>query len=129
MVELHPQSAAELSTSLAAGTNDLILFSAIGLAPTPDPYLADSFGTGGTENTSSFSSPEVDAALANARSTANDHDRATAYAVVERLVLEAAPAIPIASLHHEFATSKQLHGDDPLNGVIFDGRMVWLSKK
>ena len=128
-VALRPQSAAELSASLAAGTDDLILFGSVGVAPTPDPYLADSFGTGGTENTSSFSSADVDAALATARATSNDHDRGIAYAVVERLVLEAAPAIPIASLHHDYATSKNLHGDDPTSGIIFDGRTVWLSKK
>ncbi len=128
-VTLLPQSAAVLSASLAAGTNDMILFGSVGLAPTPDPYLADAFGTDGIENTSTLSSAEVDAAIGLARSAANDRERVSAYAAVERLVLEAAPAIPIASMHRQYMSATNVHDDEPVAGVMFDGRMVWLSKR
>lgn len=128
-VELHPQTSSELSAALSAGSNDMVLFGLVGLAPTPDPYLADSFGSSGSENTTNFSSPELDATIIRARSTPNDRERLDAYRDVERLVLASAVAIPIASLHHDFVSTNVVHGDESVAGVMFDGRLVWLSKR
>ena len=122
--EQRATDSAALNATLSAGALELLVFGVVGLAPSPDPYLAASLLSTGTENLTGFASPEFDAAIVAARGTADGAQRKAAYAVAERIAVGAAPMIPLVSLGERYAVSTRVNGVRSAAGVLFDGRAI-----
>ena len=123
-VELHSGSAQELAATLTGGTLDVMLYGAIGLAPTPDPYLAESLATDGRENLVGLSSQEFDKAVAAARGTADPAKRSDAYEALNQQALELGASVPLVRLGQRYGIADRLRRADPALGVLFDGRQI-----
>ena len=115
-------------SDLASGADDLVLFAAVGLAPTPGIYLSAGYQSAGAENISGFRSAELDAALITAEGTQDVAARAAAYAAIERTVLAEGIALPIRSLSTRFLVSNRVSGVTPGTGTLFDSASVGLDR-
>ena len=126
--ELRTSDSAALRTTLAAGQLQLAVFVVVGSAPTPDPYLAATLSSVGSENLSGYASAEFDAGLSTARGTADPAARRAAYEQLEAVALAAAPVIPLVSLGERFAVSDRVLGVDSVAGLLLDGTKVRLGR-
>ena len=123
-VELKSGSAQELAATLTGGTLDVMVYGAIGLAPTPDPYLAESLATDGRENLVGLSSQEFDKAVAAARGTADPAKRSDAYEALNQQALELGASVPLVRVGQRYGISDRLRRAEAAMGVLFDGRQI-----
>lgn len=79
----------------------------------PDRALFPAFSTDGSVNAFQFSDPEVDRLLEEGRSTFDLERRRAAYQEVERLVMEAAPALFLSTRMAYFALGTDVQGFEP----------------
>jgi len=117
VVERVGGTEAELQAALGGGEYDLVLWGTAGLTPSPTAFLAASFATGGDENVVGLGSVEVDAALATARSTADDAERANAFGAVDRAVVQAGAAVPLVRLGPAVLVAERVAISSPPEGV------------
>lgn len=122
--EVRPADSAAVQATLSAGSLELALFVVVGLALTPDPYLAATLSSVGSENLSGYASAEFDTALAAARAEPDVAKRRAAYVALEASAMAGAPVIPLVQVGERFAVSKRVTGVTPIAGVLFDAATV-----
>jgi peptide/nickel transport system substrate-binding protein len=79
----------------------------------PDRALFPAFSTDGSVNAFQFSDPEIDRLLEEGRSTFDVERRREIYQEVERLVMEAAPALFLSTRMAYFALGTNVQGFEP----------------
>jgi ABC-type transport system substrate-binding protein len=121
-IEVRPFE--EYRRSLVAAGQGVFSFGWVGLPPVQDAYLAPLYASGAADNVTGFASPEVDAALAEARATRDPAERERRYAEIERSVLAQVPVLPIAQLVTNQVVSARVSGFEPRTDGTFDVRAV-----
>ena len=82
---------------MTTGQQQLFRTGWVGLAPSGAAYLDPLFRSGSLDNTTSFSSPDIDAALADALATQDPTSRNQQYAAIESSILGQSPVLPLGS--------------------------------
>lgn len=121
-VEVRPFE--EYRRSVVAGGQEVFSFGWVGIPPIQDAYLAPLYASGAADNVTGFASPEVDAALGEARATRDPAERERRYAEIERVVLAQVPVLPIAQLVTNQVVSDRVSGFEPRTDGTFDVRSV-----
>lgn len=107
---LHPLALGDYQRLLVTGGQQLFTLSWIGGDRTPDAYLAPLFQSSSPDNLVGLQSPDVDAALAQARTSGDPAIRAGAWAQAEQQVLAAAIIVPLAQFRTQVAVGKGVTG-------------------
>jgi peptide/nickel transport system substrate-binding protein len=94
----------------------------------PDAFLYPTLHSGDPLNWTSYSNPDVDTWLEQARTSSNRDQRKTLYSQVIRQVVDDAPEFVLAFVPYLSASSKQVQGVvlRPIPLPYFDG--VWLTQ-
>lgn len=124
--DLRGHSATAFVAKLSAGELGLFQFGTTGSWLSPDLYLGDMFETSGVDNVASFSDPQVDRLLIQARLETNDELRRSLYLRIEDRILELAVAIPLFQVDREMLVSSRVEGFRPQSLGAFDLGEVWL---
>ena len=98
----------EFKSFVAEGHHELVLLGEAGLAPSPDPYLSSAFSSDGGANLVALGDPDIDAAIAAARRTAEHTARRSAYESVESLVRATGVAVPLVALNTLAVVSRSM---------------------
>ncbi len=114
------------AAKLAAGELGLFQFGLVGSWLSPEAYLGDLFETNGVDNVASFSDPQVDRLLAQARSEPDADKRLSLYSSVEQRLIALAVAVPLYQTDFEVSVSDRIRGFRPYPLGAFDLTEVWL---
>ncbi len=82
----------------------------LGEYPTADEFLSPLFLSSSTDNHSGFSSPRVDALLAQAHRTHSPGKRLQLYIEAEKAILRKVPVVPIGSFQTHWAVQRDVAG-------------------
>jgi oligopeptide transport system substrate-binding protein len=96
--------------------------------PIMDNFLYSLFSTENENNYSSYSNPDVDQALLDARSTADTASRLAKYQEIERQIGEAAPIIPVLNSAHHHVASDRVRGLVLAPDLLLDLDKVWIAQ-
>jgi ABC-type transport system substrate-binding protein len=95
----------------------------------PDPALLGVFvGTGGFQNSMSYSNPEVDALLDEAVKVPGHEDRAEIYSEIQQILLDDMPRLPLFDRKVPFPVAETCHDfwtDDSKAGLEQAERSYW----
>ena len=117
----------EYRDQVLTADRQLFWFGWVGAAATPEAYLPALFLTGSPDNVTGLASPEVDAAIRAAQSTADPSERASRWAAAEKLVLDLMPVVPLAQAQNATALSASVQGFvQRLDGSFAIDR-IWLA--
>lgn len=118
-VSLRPQAPEEYQRFVTSSEQEVFLFGWVGIAPTPDSYLAPLFLSDSLDNVLAYEDPGTDEGIADARALEDEQDRVEAYQGVEARVLERLPIIPIAQFDTVAVVSDRVEGWTPrLDGTF-----------
>jgi oligopeptide transport system substrate-binding protein len=109
-VALRPKAFADYSQFFDSGQQEMFRLGWIPAYPTPDAFLAPLFVTGGSDNVSGFSSPEVDALVAAARLEPDEAKRIATYQQAEKLVMDQVPVVPIVQFQTHAVVADRVEG-------------------
>ena len=123
----RPKSPEEYDPFVVTGQQQLFRYTAIGVYPSPDGYLAPLFLSGSRDNVTGFSNPAVDQELNAARSTADPAARQGHYQQAEKLIMGQWPIVPIAQFRSKAVVSRRVHDLVLTVNGTFAGDKVWLS--
>lgn len=126
-VTLEASPFEQYRASVSAGDREVFSFGWVGIAPIQDSYLGPLYASGSADNVTGFASPEIDAALAEARATRDPAERERRYAEIERQVLEQVPVLPVAQLVTHQVVSGRVSGFSPRTDGTFDVRTLSLA--
>jgi ABC-type transport system substrate-binding protein len=118
----------DYQTFAVSGQQELFRLGWIGAYPSPDAFLEPLFATGSPSNLTGFSSAEVDAAFASARSEADGVKRLGLYQSAEKQVMAQLPVIPIAQFQLHSVAASGVHALAPTALGTFDASVVWLAR-
>ncbi|HEV7863757.1 MAG TPA: hypothetical protein VGR20_13690, partial [Acidimicrobiia bacterium] len=95
----------------------------------PDGFLTPLFSSTSPDNLTGLASPQVDQALASARSEADPTKRLALYLRAEQMVLDQYVVVPVGQLESRMVASSRVKGFelDPIG--TFDGAGVSVSSK
>ncbi len=125
---VYPRPYVDYRAGVLGAERELFWFGWIGVAPTAESYLPALFLTGSPDNVTGVADPSVDAAIAAARSTADDEARAEAWAAAEQVVLERLPVVPLAQAQNAMALTARVQGYTArLDGTFVIGKL-WLEQ-
>ncbi|MFN2525895.1 MAG: ABC transporter substrate-binding protein [Actinomycetota bacterium] len=113
-VRVQPLAFDRYLAHLASGEHQMYRLGWISEYPAPDAFLDDLFATDSEDNYSGFSSTAVDDLLERAHAEPSPNRRASLYEEAERLVLQAAPIVPIGTYASNWATRPEVQG------IVFD---------
>ena len=125
--EIQTQEWATYLTSLADGDYQIGRLGWIADYPIMDNFLFPMFYTGNGDNRSQYSSPDVDKALTEARSTVDSAERIAALQEVNRTIAEDFPVIPIMFYRHTIVCSDRVNGLYVGPMKLSDLSTCWLS--
>ena len=128
--ELEGVEWAQWLDQLQAGTPDSYQLGRIGWSsdfPIYQNWVGSLFTTGGADNLSGYSDPAVDAAIADARATANTDERLAKYLALDKTIGDASPVAPLFIGRHSRVGSNRINGlvYSALNYYSLDN--VWIS--
>jgi peptide/nickel transport system substrate-binding protein/oligopeptide transport system substrate-binding protein len=107
-VGLRPHEHDEYRSFVTGGERELFLFGWVGVAATPDSYLAPNFLSSSNENVTGFGNSVVDAGIAAARGTEDAAERATAYQAAETATMQRFPIVPLVQLQLPVVVSERV---------------------
>ena len=122
----RPKSPEEYDPFVVTGQQQLFRYTAIGVYPSPDAYLAPLFLSGSRDNVTGFSNPQVDQELNVARATPDPAGRQNLYRQAEKHVMEQAPIVPIAQFRSKVVVSERVHDLELTVNGTFAGDKVWI---
>jgi oligopeptide transport system substrate-binding protein len=123
----RPKSPEDYDPFVVTGQQQLFRFTAIGVYPSPDGYLAPLFLSGSRDNVTGFSNPQVDQELNVARATPDPAGRQNLYQQAEKHIMEQAPIVPIAQFRTKAVVSRRVQDLVLTVNGTFAGDKVWLS--
>ena len=123
----RPKSPEDYDPFVVTGQQQLFRFTAIGVYPSPDGYLAPLFLSGSRDNVTGFSNPQVDQELDVARATADTAGRQNLYQQAEKDIMQQAPIVPIAQIRTKAVVSRRVHDLVLTVNGTFAADKVWLS--
>ena len=123
----RPRSPEDYDPFVVTGQQQLFRYTAIGVYPSPDAYLAPLFLSGSRDNVTGFSNPQVDQELNVARATPDVAGRQNLYQQAEKHIMEQAPIVPIAQFRSKVVVSRRVHDLVLTVNGTFAGDKVWLS--
>lgn len=101
---------ADYRSFATSGQTGVFSFGWVGLVPTQDSYLAPLFRSTSPDNVTGFNSPDIDAQIAAARANKDAAARQSAYAWIERQVLNQSVLVPLAQLRTNQVVDGRVHG-------------------
>lgn len=125
--ELRMRPFEEYRSFVTSGQQALFSFGWVGVAPMQDVYLAPLFQSNSPDNVTRFRSPEIDAQLTQARADGNAQARASAYAGIERQMLNQSVLVPIAQLRTNQVVGDRVHGWSTRLDGTFVVPQVWVT--
>ncbi len=127
--ELRPKPLADYQQFAVSGQQELFRLGWIAAYPSADGVLAPLFRSDSVNDVAGFSSPDVDAALSEARSTGDAAARDRLYAQVESAVLAQSVVVPIARFEVQTVVSPLVRGLRMTGMGSFDASRVWLVQR
>jgi ABC-type transport system substrate-binding protein len=117
--QLRALPLAEYQRFVASGDQRLFTFGWIGVATTPDSYLAPLFLSDSDDNLTGYRSPSVDGLLGRARAADDPAQNAERWAVAEETVMDAAVVVPIAQFRTQVVVAPRVQGlEHAVNGTV-----------
>jgi ABC-type transport system substrate-binding protein len=101
---------ADYRSFATSGQSGVFAFGWVGLVPTQDAYLAPLFRSTSADNVTGFKSADIDTQIAAARANNDAAARQSAYAWIERQVLNQAVLVPLAQLRTNQVVAGRVHG-------------------
>jgi ABC-type transport system substrate-binding protein len=101
---------ADYRSFATSGQTGVFAFGWVGLVPTQDAYLAPLFRSTSADNVTGFKSADIDAQIAAARANNDAAARQSAYAWIERQVLNQSVLVPLAQLRTNQVVAGRVHG-------------------
>jgi ABC-type transport system substrate-binding protein len=105
---LRPHGYGDYLKFALSGQQELFRLGLTGFYPHPDAFLTSLFQTGTTDNVTGFSSPQVDALLAQGRAEPDPGKGLAAYQEAEKLVIAQVPVVPIAQFQTHMVTAPRV---------------------
>ena len=127
-VELKALPIADYQRFVTTGQQQLFLTGWVGLAPSGAAYLDPLFRSGSLDNSTSFSSPDIDARLAQALANPDDATRTSQYVGIEHSVLGEFPVLPLGSYSATVAVSSGVQEYQPRIDGTFVAEGVWVGQ-
>lgn len=109
-VEVTAEDAVNYEQLIAAGQQQMFVFSWLGVARTPSEYLLPLFDSASPDNVLGYRNETVDAQLDVARSSLDPAVREQAWATVEAAVLDDAVVVPLVQLRTAAVVSERVDG-------------------
>ncbi|MGZ4707202.1 MAG: ABC transporter substrate-binding protein [Acidimicrobiales bacterium] len=128
-VELKAMPLADYQRFVTTGQQQLFRTGWVGLAPSGAAYLDPLFRSGSLDNTTSFSSPDIDTRLAAALATQDTDSRNKQYAAIESSILGQSPILPLGSYLTAVAISTGLQDYQPRLDGTFVIDPVWVGER
>ena len=122
----RPKSPEQYDPFVVTGQQQLFRYTAIGVYPSPDAYLAPLFLSGSRDNVTGFSNPEVDQLLNRARATADVGARQALYEQAEKAIMQQAAIVPIAQFRTKAVVAPRVHDLVLSVNGTFRGDEVWI---
>jgi peptide/nickel transport system substrate-binding protein len=94
----------------------------------PEPVLYDGFHTKSPRNFSGYSNPAVDAALVTGRSSGDESERKTAYATVQRGLVDEVPFLALWRVPSAMMYDKKVQGVKTITDGLVRIDQVWLTE-
>ncbi len=118
------QPFATYQSFITTGKQQLFRTGWVGLWPSAGAYLSPLFLSTSLDNSTSFSSPAVDAQLRAAAATSSGAQRQRLYQSLQRTIMADYAVLPLASYRQVLALSKRVHGYSPRLDGTFDVNKV-----
>jgi ABC-type transport system substrate-binding protein len=125
-VELKAMPLADYQRFVTTGQQQLFRTGWVGLSPSGAAYLDPLFRSGSLDNTTSFSSPDVDKQLAAALATQDPTSRNQQYAAIESVILGQSPVMPLGSYLTAVGLSTAVQEYHPRLDGTFVVDTVWV---
>jgi ABC-type transport system substrate-binding protein len=123
---LRPKPFADYSQFFDSGQQELFRLGWIPAYPTADAFLGPLFLTGGSDNVTGFSSPDVDNLVKAARLEPDEAKRTAAYQQAEKLIMDQVPVLPIAQFQTHAVVADRVEGLQLSAYGTFDATQVRL---
>lgn len=117
----------EYRSFIVSGRQQMFAYGWWGIMPDPDAYLAPLFASGSPDNVTGFADPAFDAALADARATADRPARLEKYKALEESVMARVPIIPLAQFELDAVVGTRVQAFETRLDGTFDVSAVWIS--
>ena len=127
-VELKAMPLAEYQRFVTTGQQQLFRTGWVGLAPSGAAYLDPLFRSGSLDNTTSFSSPDIDAKLAAALATQDPASRNQQYSAIEGSILGQSPVLPLGSYLTAVGLSRDVQEYKPRLDGTFVVDALWVGE-
>jgi len=127
--ELRPHPADSYADFISGNDKEFFRLGWVAPFPSPDAVLAPLFGSRSPSNVTGLSSPDVDAALATARASADPNERDAAYRSAAHAVFAAVAVVPIAQFLTSAVASPELRGLVMTPEGTFDAAAVSLAPR
>jgi ABC-type transport system substrate-binding protein len=125
-VERKALPLAEYQRFVTTGQQQLFRTGWVGLAPSGAAYVDPLFRSGSLDNTTSFSSADIDSRLAAALATSDPDSRNQQYAAIESSILSQAPILPLGSYLTSVALATTVQEYHPRLDGTFPIEPVWV---
>jgi peptide/nickel transport system substrate-binding protein len=123
-VKVTPQPFATYQSFITTGRQQLFRTGWVGLWPSAGAYLSPLFRSTSLDNSTAYSSPAVDKALAVAAATADATQRQVDYQALQRTIMSDYAILPLASFTQVLALSIRVHDYSPRLDGTFDVNRV-----
>lgn len=122
-----PKTFEEYRSFIVSGRQQIFAYGWWGIMPDPDAYLAPLFTSGSPDNVTGFADPAFDAALADARATADRSARLEKYRALETSVMARVPIIPLTQFELDAVLADRVQAFETRLDGTFDVAAVWIS--
>jgi ABC-type transport system substrate-binding protein len=118
--EVRAKSFEEYRKFVVSGDRELFSYGWVGLAPEPDFFMSRLFLSASPDNVTGYKDANVDAAIKDARATADRSARLAKYQQLEQVIMGGVPIMPLAVLNSSVVVGPAVGGYQSR----FDGTFV-----